>query len=76
MIFIQKRNNNNFTWKYKMNPVINDIANEWSRRIPSGIIDLKNEQHIAVVHEIMQESIGDKEVINSWINNLIDNERL
>lgn len=59
-----------------MNSVINEIANEWSRRIPSGIIDIKNNHHIAVLYELMHEMLGDKHIIEMWINNLTDNERL
>lgn len=55
-----------------MDTVIAEIVAEWSRRIPSGIIDLKNEQHIVILYEFMHEYLGDKDVINEWVGNLIN----
>jgi len=54
-----------------MNEVIEEIVEELSRRIPSGIIDLTNEQHIHLLENNMNEYIGDQEIIGQWMANLL-----
>jgi hypothetical protein len=56
-----------------MNEVLEEIVNEWSKRIPSGIIDLKNESHIDILSGVMTEYIGDQEIVSEWIGNIINN---
>ena len=56
-----------------MQDVIAEIAEEWSRRIPSGIIDIRNESHIDTLFGIMNEYVGDQEVIQEWIRNIANN---
>lgn len=56
-----------------MQEVIGEIAEEWSRRIPSGIIDVKNESHVDKLIGILNEYIGDQEVIREWIRNIVNN---
>lgn len=56
-----------------MNEVIDEIVTEWSKRIPSGIIDMKNEEHIFSLLQILNEYIGDSEVISEWIGNINNN---
>lgn len=53
-----------------MDEVIDEIVNELSSRIPSGIIDLTNENHMRELVYIMNEFIGDKEIISQWVKNL------
>lgn len=53
-----------------MNEVIDEIVNELSNRIPSGIVDLNKEEHMRELIYIMNEFIGDKEIISQWIANL------
>jgi hypothetical protein len=49
---------------------IYDIITEASldTRIPSGIIDLKNVDHIQVVAEIMYDSCQNEDVVNEFLN--------
>lgn len=54
-----------------MHEVIEEIVEELSRRIPSGIIDLTNEHHIHLLENIMTDYIGDQEIIGQWVANLL-----
>ena len=56
-----------------MQDVIDEIAREWSRRTPSGIIDINNESHLNTLLGIMNEYIGDQEIIREWIGNIVNN---
>lgn len=56
-----------------MEEVVEEIANEWSKRIPSGIIDLKNESHINTLFNVMYDYIGEEQVIREWIKNIKNN---
>lgn len=56
-----------------MQDVIDEIAREWSKRTPSGIIDLNNESHINTLLGIMNEFIGDQEIIKEWVGNIVNN---
>jgi hypothetical protein len=56
-----------------MNEVIDEIVNELSKRIPSGIIDLTNESQQQELLNIMNEFIGDQDIINQWFSNLTGN---
>jgi hypothetical protein len=53
-----------------MHEVIDEIVMEWSRRIPSGIIDMTNEYQLFILLEIMNEYIGDSDVISEWVGNI------
>ena len=53
-----------------MHEVIEEIVNELSKRIPSGIVDFENEEHINELINVMTEYIGDQEIINHWVANL------
>lgn len=53
-----------------MNVVIEEIVKEWSKRIPSGIIDLKNEDHLKELSYVMYEYLGDSDIISEWFNNI------
>ena len=56
-----------------MHEVIDEIVNEWSKRIPSGIIDFKNESHLNTLIGIMTEYIGEQDIIAEWIKNIVSN---
>jgi len=56
-----------------MNEVLEEIVCEWSRRIPSGIINLKDELHINILVGVMNEYIGDEEIVSEWVRNIINN---
>ena len=53
-----------------MNEVIEEIVNEWSRRIPSGIIDMQNQNHLEELFRVMEEYIGDPQIVKEWIENM------
>lgn len=56
-----------------MNEVIDELVTEWSKRIPSGIIELTNKEHLFSLLQIMNEYIGDQDVISGWMGNLSNN---
>jgi hypothetical protein len=49
---------------------IDSISNEWSKRIPSGIIDLKNEDHIYTLSQVLSNEIENPKVISGIIENI------
>jgi hypothetical protein len=53
-----------------MNEVIDEIVNEWSKRIPSGIIDMNNQNHLEELFRVMESYIGDTQIIQEWIDNM------
>lgn len=53
-----------------MNEVINELVTEWSKRIPSGIIDIKNEEQMFILLQVMNEYIGDSWLISEWMDNI------
>lgn len=53
--------------------IIDEIANEWSKRIPSGIIDLKNEEHKFQLLQVLNEKISDNNVVVEILRNIYDN---
>ena len=46
-----------------MHEVIEEIVEELSRRIPSGIIDLTNEHHIHLLENIMRQIIQFRHIL-------------
>jgi hypothetical protein len=56
-----------------MEDVVEEIVVELSNRIPSGIIDLKNESHLNILFGIMNEYIGEQDIIIEWIKNIANN---
>lgn len=57
------------------NVSIDSITNEWSNRIPSGIIDLKNEDHIYALSQVLSNKIEDPKVISGIIENIREQTR-
>lgn len=53
--------------------IIDEIANEWSKRIPSGIIDLKNEEHKFQLLQVLNEKISNQLVVEEILRNIYDN---
>jgi|688.fasta_scaffold00851_61 hypothetical protein len=56
-----------------MNEVINELVSEWSNRIPSGIIDMKNEEQLFILLQVMNEYIGDRWLVSEWMDNIKNN---
>lgn len=54
--------------------LIDIIAEEWSKKIDSGIIDLKNEQHKMYLLQVLNEKIENPIVIDELIRTLYDNK--
>ena len=54
---------------------IDSISNEWSNRIPSGIIDLKNEDHIYALSQVLSGVIDNPKVISGIIENIREQTR-
>lgn len=57
-----------------MKNIIDNIVEEWSKRIPSGIIDLNNEDHKYHLVSVMNEIINDDKLIDEVIQNIYDNK--
>jgi hypothetical protein len=49
---------------------IDSISKEWSNKIPSGIIDLKNENHIYALSQVLSNVIDNPKVISGIIENV------
>lgn len=54
--------------------LIDIIAEEWSKKIDSGIIDLKSEQHKMYLLQVLNEKIENPIVIDELIRTLYDNK--
>ena len=54
--------------------LIEQITQEWSKRIPSGIIDLTNEEHKFQLLQVLNERIGNDEVVEEILRNIYDNK--
>jgi len=53
--------------------LIEEIVQEWSSRIPSGIIDMKNEEHKFQLLQVLNEKILNYEVVEEILRNIYDN---
>lgn len=65
---------NSPTERYVMANLIDIIAEEWSKKIDSGIIDLKSEQHKMYLLQVLNEKIESPIVIDELIRTLYDNK--
>jgi len=50
------------------------IVLEWSKRIPSGIVDLQNEDHKFHLISVLNEKIGDSDIVAEIVRNIYDNK--
>jgi len=57
-----------------METVINTIVEEWSRKIDSGIIDLKSESHKSLLLQTLHEHIQNDFLIEEIMRKIYDNE--
>jgi hypothetical protein len=57
-----------------MTNIIDEIVNEWSKRIPSGIIDLMNEEHKFQLLQVLNENIKNDKIVAEIIKNIYDNK--
>lgn len=57
-----------------MTNMIDEIVNEWSKRIPSGIIDLTNEEHKFQLLQVLNEQIKNDKVVAEILKNIYDNK--
>lgn len=57
-----------------MNDFISNIITEASLdpRIPDGVIDLKNNDHIQVIAEAIYDSCGNESIVNEFLENFVD----
>jgi hypothetical protein len=55
--------------------MIESIVNEWSKNIPSGIVDVKNETHLYELLKVLDEKIDDKRVVNAVMENIREQMR-
>lgn len=54
--------------------MIGEIVQEWSKRIPSGIIDLTNEEHKFQLLQVLNEKISNQMVVEEILRNIYDNK--
>lgn len=55
--------------------MIDSIMQEWSKRIPSGIIDMTNEDHLYQLLQVLNEQIEDSTVVGQIMNNIREQMR-
>lgn len=55
--------------------MIDSILEEWSKRIPSGIIDMTNEDHLYHLLQVLNEIIEDSTVVGQIMNNIREQTR-
>jgi len=55
--------------------IIEDILEEWSKKIPSGIIDLKNEEHLYALLGILNEKIDNPVVVREVMEHIREQMR-
>jgi hypothetical protein len=54
--------------------LIDSIVLEWSKRIPSGIIDFQNEEHKFHLINILNEKIDNSQIVEDIVRNIYDNK--
>lgn len=57
-----------------METIINEIVNNWSKRIPSGIVDLQNEDHKYQLLGVLNEMFGESQIVEEILRNIYDNQ--
>jgi len=55
--------------------MIDSILEEWSKRIPSGIIDMTNEDHLYHLLQVLNERFEDSAVVGQIMNNIREQTR-
>jgi RNA binding exosome subunit len=55
--------------------MIESIVNEWSKNIPSGIVDVKKETHLYELLKVLDEKIDNKRVVNAVMENIREQMR-
>jgi hypothetical protein len=55
--------------------VIEEIVNQWSKNIPSGIIDMKNENHLYELLKVLNEKIDNPQIIRAVMENIREQTR-
>lgn len=55
--------------------MIDSIMEEWSKRIPSGIIDMTNEEHLYQLLQVLNEKIEDSAVVGQIMNSIREQTR-
>lgn len=57
-----------------MGNLVDTIVKEWSNKIDSGIIDIKNEEHKMYLLQVLNEKIENPIVIDELMRTLYDNK--
>lgn len=55
--------------------LIESIVGEWSKTIPSGIIDTKNEDHLYNLLEILNKNIDNPQIVRAVMENIREQMR-
>lgn len=55
--------------------MIDSIIQEWSSRIPSGIIDMNNEEHLYHLLQVLNEKISDSAVVSEVMESIREQTR-
>ena len=53
-----------------MDFVIDEIVKEWSSEIPSGIIDVRNENHLYILSRILDRRVGNPMVVHELMESI------
>jgi hypothetical protein len=57
-----------------MQNLIDTIVMEWSNKIPSGIIDLQNEEHKLILLQVLNEYVKNTDVIEHVMETIYSNK--
>lgn len=57
-----------------MQQILDNIIQAWSNKVPSGIIDLTNEEHKYHLISVLNETINDDIIVEEIIKNIYDNK--
>ena len=55
--------------------IIEEIVNEWSKKIQSGIIDLVNETHLYELLDVLNRKIDNPHIVKAVMENIREQTR-
>lgn len=55
--------------------LIESIVNEWTKNIPSGIIDMEKEEHLYELLQILDKKIDNPQVVRAVMENIREQMR-
>jgi len=55
--------------------LIETIVNDWSKTIPSGVIDTKNDEHLYSLLEALNKNIDNPKIVRAVMENIREQMR-